>query len=138
MKTITTALMIALFFYGCADAQTQKEKTDVSQNNLTTDYRPDAFSKALENSGAILIDVRTPGEYADGHLEDAVNIDWNGASFNSEVSKLDKNKPVYVYCAVGGRSSSAKDALLKMGFTEVHNMLGGIKEWSAKGLPVKK
>ena len=83
------------------------------------------FETKLKNAkDAQLIDVRTPNEYLEGALTDAKNIDWNGDNFEAEVSKLDKSKPVFVYCLAGGRSNKAATKLINMGFTEVYDMQG--------------
>lgn len=83
-----------------------------------------------------LIDVRTPEEYAEGHIANAVNMDWNGDNFSTESAKLDKTKPVMVYCLSGGRSADAADYLRKNGFTKVYELNHGILGWKAEHLPV--
>ena len=82
--------------------------------------------------------MRTPGEYADGHLQNAVNIDWKGNDFDAQVSNLDKSKPVYVYCLSGGRSKGAANFLKKEGFSEVIEMDGGMMKWRAEKMPETK
>ena|SRR5579872_1677424 len=69
--------------------------------------------------GAVIIDVRTAGEYAGGHLKNSVNVPLN--VLPSQVSKLKKDKPVITCCASGMRSSSARSVLLSQGFHEVYN-----------------
>ena len=83
--------------------------------------------KATEN--AQLVDVRTPGEYSEGRLLNALNIDWNGDAFESEINKLDKSKPTFVYCLSGGRSSEAAEKMKELGFKEIYEMQGGIRAW---------
>lgn len=93
----------------------------------------DEFEKQINAiPGVQLIDVRTPDEFAGGHLQGAVNADINGASFEEEVAKLDKSKAVYVYCLSGGRSSSAANNLREKGFTSVYTM-PGIMAWNSAG-----
>jgi rhodanese-related sulfurtransferase len=89
--------------------------------------------KLAASTGAQLVDVRTPGEYAEGHLANAKNIDYNSDAFADKVAKLDKAKPVFVYCLSGGRSGMAAEQMHNMGFTEVYNMKGGIIKWNAEG-----
>lgn len=79
-----------------------------------------------------LLDVRTPEEYAVEHLENASNVNWNGDDFVAKAEKLDKSKPVFVYCKVGGRSNQAAIKLLELGFKEVYNLDGGIMKWQGK------
>lgn len=81
-----------------------------------------------------LIDVRTPEEYKVERIDNALNINWNGADFVSQVEKLDKSKPVFVYCKVGGRSAQAAEKLSQMGFTKVYNLDGGIMKWNSAGM----
>ena len=83
----------------------------------------------------VLLDVRTPEEYADGHLQKAVNIDYLMVDFPEQVKKLDPNKPYLVYCAVGGRSSKAATVMSKTGFREVYNARTGYKDLKAAGIP---
>lgn len=100
---------------------------------------PQSFEKKLkESKGANLVDVRTPGEYAQGHLANAVMIDVNSNDFKSRVAKLDKTKPVFVYCKAGSRSSSAADILNDMGFKEIYDLNGGITAWQRANKPVVK
>ena len=77
-----------------------------------------------------VLDVRTSNEFSQGHLANAVNIDYYKSDFKENVGKLDKNKPVFVYCLSGGRSSSAAGVLKDLGFKEIFNMQGGMKAWS--------
>lgn len=81
-----------------------------------------------------IIDVRSPEEYASQHLDNAKNINWNGADFETKVALLDKKQPVFVYCMVGGRSKKASDKLVEMGFSKVYDLQGGIMKWNAAGL----
>lgn len=74
---------------------------------------------------AILIDVRTPEEYAEGHLEDALNINWYDADFAEKFDGMDKQKTVYVYCKSGRRSLEAQEKLKSVGFKNVINLEGG-------------
>lgn len=100
------------------------------------DLNPAEFETALQAGSAQLVDVRTPAEYKSGHLQDALLIDWRGSQFNEGISKLDKNKPVLLYCASGRRSASARDAMEKAGFKDVKHLMGGIGSWSGAGKPV--
>lgn len=72
-----------------------------------------------------LLDVRTPQEFNKGHVEGARNIDYFSKSFKSELDKLDKSIPVYVYCRSGGRSAKAMQIMKEMGFVTIYNLQGG-------------
>ena len=94
------------------------------------------FSARLGGSaGAQLLDVRTPGEFAKGHLPRALNVDWSGRDFDRRVGELDRSRPVFVYCLSGSRSVEAARRLVATGFREVYDLDGGILKWRAAGLP---
>lgn len=82
-----------------------------------------------------VIDVRTPEEFAKGHLPNAQNINWNGDDFEQQMASLPKTTPVFVYCLSGGRSASAVSKMRSEGFTEVYELEGGIMKWRAANLP---
>ncbi len=111
----------------CAQSNGQSSQTPLS---------PQAFSqKAQQLPDEVILDVRTPEEYATGHIDGALNIDWNAGNFEKSVSEMDKQKPVLVYCKGGGRSSEAVAALRKAGFTNVYELKGGMMAWQQAGLP---
>lgn len=83
----------------------------------------DAYQK---EAGAVLLDVRTPGEFAAGHLDGAVNVDFENPSFTSEIRKLDKEKPYFVYCRSGNRSGQAISLMTREGFKNISELRGGI------------
>jgi len=84
------------------------------------------FNQLLtKTSQAQLIDVRTPSEFSDGHLEGATNINFNDANFNTQIEKLNKEQPVFIYCQAGGRSGKAYKKMKAMGFETVYDMEGG-------------
>lgn len=95
----------------------------------------EAFQKI--NKGNIqLVDVRTNEEYSKKHLKNSIHINWNDKkNFDALASKLDKKKPVYVYCLSGGRSNKAAQYLTDKGF-EVFDIEGGIMKWEASKLPL--
>ena len=98
-----------------------------------------SFSANIKESGNIqLIDVRTPGEFNEGHLKNAENVDYKDRRFLREISTLNKNKPTYIYCRSGGRSGNAMQEMLEAGFTKVYNLEGGIISWKAANLPITK
>jgi len=96
-----------------------------------------AFQKLLNETKRVqLVDVRTPEEYADGHLQHAVNIDYEGDNFKKELERLDKTKTTMIYCLSGGRSASAMKVLKNEGFNDIYNMQGGIMAWQEAKLPL--
>ncbi|MCE7043692.1 thioredoxin domain-containing protein [Dyadobacter sp. CY312] len=102
-----------------------------------TKLSPDEFENKLNaTKQGQLLDVRTPGEYKDGHLQNAKNIDYKSPAFKEQISKLDKSKPVFVYCLGGVRSAAAADILHESGFTEIYDMTGGYLKWTSAEKPV--
>lgn len=90
------------------------------------------FASIIQKTSNIqIVDVRTPQEYSEGHLPGAVNIDVNGANFEEQINKLNKNVPVAVYCRSGRRSKLAADQLVNSGYT-VTELDGGIISWQGE------
>ena len=86
----------------------------------------------------IIIDVRTPEEYAGGHIEKAINLDYYSETFADELDQLDKEKTYLIYSQTDQRSGEALDMMAELGFREVYNMLGGIEWWEELKLPTVK
>ncbi len=131
-------IVTSLFLINCKGF---KKKDNTTKDNVETITKlgsithisnTDFKAKILEDN-IQLIDVRTPKEYKDGHLENADLINYKNNNFvKNALIKLDKSKPIYVYCHSGGRSARASDLLKKEGFT-VYNMKGGISGWKESG-----
>ena len=94
--------------------------------------------KLIQEGKVIVLDVRTPEEFKEGHIEGAVNIDFNGKDFAAKVKKLDPAKPVLVHCQGGGRSGRSLPVLEQVGFLQIYHLHEGFGEWEAAGKPVKK
>ncbi len=95
------------------------------------------FKNQIEQSKNIqIIDVRTPQEFNEGHLENAVLMNYNSPEFKTAIDILDKNIPTYVYCLSGGRSSGAVNVMKEKGFKEVYNLNGGILSWKKNNFPL--
>ena len=98
------------------------------------DLSVNEFHTMLESSPSVqLVDARTPEEFAQGHLGGAVNIDWRADSFAQEAeSRLDRERPVLIYCRSGRRSAEASVVLDKLGY-KTYNLSGGILAWADAG-----
>lgn len=124
----------ATWFVSCSNQQQTQQGSTVSADSVKLSAA--AFNAKLNQTpNAIILDVRTPDEYAKGHIANAKNMDWNGADFKTASSGLDSTKPVFVYCMSGGRSASATDFLIKKGYS-VYELDGGIMQWKAANLPL--
>lgn len=94
------------------------------------------FSAKAQESGVVILDVRTPDEFKQGHISGAINIDVESTSFKNEVLKLDKLKTYAVYCHSGRRSGIATGQMEKLGFTHLFNLQNGLSDWISQGMPV--
>lgn len=98
--------------------------------------KPTTFQKKLDKKeNAQLIDVRTPEEFNESHLPDAINYNVADSTLHHKIHHLDKSKPVYVYCRSGVRSLKAANFLKEQGF-KVFNLKGGILDWQSRNLPL--
>lgn len=113
-------LLVAAFFYFRVNSAA------ACYQNLPTEE----FKKLLkENKDAVVLDVRTADEYNSGKIPNSININVLQAKFQSEVAKLDKTKPYFVYCKSGMRSVRASQILCTLGFEKVYNLSGGYSAW---------
>ncbi len=107
-----------------------------NSNDNVTSVSAAEFEKEIRTDSVQLLDVRTPQEYSEGHIEGAINIDIHSDDFRQIAEKeLSKDSTVFVYCRSGRRSLDAADRLTKLGY-KVVNLKGGIIEWKDSGLTV--
>lgn len=110
------------------------------QSTKSESYRigPEDFEKAISASNIQILDVRTSNEYNSGHIKNALQADWtNSTQFTDRIQYVEKDKPVYIYCLVGGRSASAADWMRKNGFKNVIELQGGINAWKKAEKPLE-
>jgi phage shock protein E len=104
-------------------------------NGQTKNINPKEFNTQIAQKGKkIILDVRTDAEVAQGIIEGAQQIDFNKGDFEAKIVNLDKNTPIYLYCAAGGRSGKAAKIMEQKGFKNVTNLSGGINAWKSDGL----
>lgn len=97
----------------------------------------DEVKKAMDDKGDfILLDVRTPQEYAKGHLDGSVNFPLDEVDKVIETKFPDKKKRIYVYCLSGSRSVQAVDSMVKLGYSNVYDMKNGLLAWRVNKYPV--
>jgi len=108
--------------------------------NSVTECSPDALHGLLTTPHTLLIDVREPDEYRQGHIAGAVNIPRGMLEFriSAEPTLQDVARPVIVYCKTSGRAALSVVALQRMGFTNLTSLAGGFDAWVAGGHPVAK
>jgi len=112
-----------------------KDITPKEAYNLIQSYRQGC---PCRRENFVIIDVRTAEEYANGYIENAINLDYYSQTFRDELDKFDRGKTYLIYCRTGHRSKMTLDIMKKLNFTKVYNMLGGITRWKAEGLPTIK
>lgn len=131
MKNILSifALTVILFFTACKDNSSAQEIKVIS---------PQEVKEAVYDSGSHqLVDVRTAEEFQAGHLKNAQNICVTDDDFKENIAKLDKDKPVYLYCRSGKRSATAAKILKDLGFKEIYDMEGGYLNWESQNFEAK-
>ncbi len=106
----------------------------MAQNAQVKNVSAEDFSKIIKDGKGQLVDIRTPQEYNAGHIKGAVMIDFYSPDFKNKMAGLDRNKPVYIYCRSGNRSSHAAIMLQQLGFKEIVNLKYGITDWQKMGL----
>jgi rhodanese-related sulfurtransferase len=83
----------------------------------------------LESEDVQVIDVRTPEEYGEVHISNAQNIDYFSPTFEEDITKLDKEKPVILYCKGGTRSAKCAKKMEEAGFEKIYDLEGGLSRW---------
>jgi phage shock protein E len=124
MKKVIAILASALLLAGCS---TSSNAVDLSVSE---------FSSKVAEAGVIALDVRTPGEFTEGHIEGAILVDFQSGNFENEIASLDKNQTYAVYCRSGNRSGQAVKVMSDAGFTKLYNLDGGVIDWANSGLPL--
>jgi len=112
-----------------------------SSDTATIDLvSPAEAAQVIEDdpTGLIVLDIRTPEEFNDVRLADAVNVDYYDADFADQLDAFDKDDPYVMYCRSGNRSSDAVKTMKELGFVEVYEIDGGIVNWYDSGFPVEQ
>lgn len=123
MKRVISAVFAsALLLSGCS-----------SSNSAVTDLAATEFISQSQAAGVVVIDVRTPGEFSEGHLVAALNIDVQSSSFESEIALLDKSATYALYCRSGNRSGVAAEIMAEAGFTKILNAKVGFVDLVQSG-----
>ena len=127
----------ALLFCSCSEpkqAESSPPAESPSSWNVQDVTPVDAQKLLAENKDVRVLDVRTPEEYAEGHIAGAVNVDFKSADFAENVAKLDKNTSYIVHCRSGKRSSGSLPILKEQGFTTVYHLNKGYNAWKDAGM----
>lgn len=125
IKLLAALAAFGLLLTGCSSSASATPKLSIEE-----------FAVKAAEPNVIVLDVRTPGEFAQGRLANAINVDFQSGYFEEEVSKLDKNATYAVYCRSGNRSGEAVKVMENLGFTDMYDMNGGVIDWAAAGKPL--
>ena len=98
-----------------------------SQLDAITVVTPTEFKAKSVNQ--TIIDIRTPQEFSQGHIDGAININYYDSNFMDQIAKYDKNQPLFIYCRSGNRTSPASKKIADFGFTQIYDLEGGILYW---------
>ena len=98
---------------------------------------PEEMQEISELEDVQLIDVRTPEEFDEGRIANSQNIDYFSETFEEDIQKLDKTKPVVVYCKSGKKSAECADKMKDKGFVKIYDLEGGIAKWKYKGFDIE-
>ena len=130
-----------LFLLACEPTEEYKrtsEPVSVHSKNQSSEIEVTALYQKMKSKDVIIIDVRTPQEYTQGHLPKAQNIPLQELDGRIGELRVHKDKELFLVCASGVRSHTATQTLIKHGFTKAQNVLGGTRGWQAKGYPTDK
>jgi rhodanese-related sulfurtransferase len=127
MKYLFMSTILAIGLVSCTNGQQRSAVSEGGEHHVIS-----VTEFANRPADVQLVDVRTPGEWRAGVIDGALLYDIYSSDFEKRISELDPSKPVYVYCAVGGRSGNASAKLKKMGF-KVYDLRGGMDAWKAQG-----
>jgi len=126
---------------GCIQTETNTANSE-TKIQIMEDITPEEANilkqENKDNPNFVILDVRTPEEFSDEYIGNAVNLDYYSNTFKNDLDKLDKNKTYLIYCRSGRRSENTLNIMKDLDFREVYNVLGGITKWKSEGLPTIK
>ncbi len=112
----------------------KKEEIQLSKDIFPSEAW-ELISKNKKGDDLVIIDVSTPQEYKDLHLDGAINVNLFSRFFKTRLDVMDKSRTYVIYCKMGGRSKIAKKLMQRLGFRKVYNIVGGTLLWKEEGLP---
>ncbi len=138
MKYVLVSIFLSHFLLLSCTGTAQQGKTQMKGDTKIVNLTAKQAKNLIDKGTVKVIDVRTPGEYAQGHLPGAININFNSPDFEQVLSKLDKNQEYLVHCRSGHRSGLSMKSFKKLGFKKIDHMNHGIIDWNRSGLPLEK
>ncbi len=129
--------LAVLYLVSCGAPPEVAEQAEISSGPIEVDGAK-AAEVLASDTGITVIDIRTPEEFAEGHLAGAINIDFMEDDFEAKLSRLDAGQPYLMHCASGNRSGRALPVFEKLRFERLYHLTTGYKGWVADGQPVEK
>lgn len=131
IKSITFLFVCVAFVFSCAGDSAASNEATNTEKKYTKTIPPSEFMKKYEASpGALLIDVRTKKEFQAGKVSpNAINVDYHGDNFITDILEYDRSEPIFIYCFSGGRSSKAAFKMRQLGFDRIYELKGGYQQW---------
>lgn len=129
LRLVAVLMALLVGGFGCTAAESIQGGAPANGATLNADE----FAAAMEEPGTVVVDVRTPAEFASGHIEGAVNIDVSAADFTTRIDTLAREVPYAVYCRSGNRSGTALQLMDDAGFTQAYHLGGGVTAWTSSG-----
>lgn len=136
MKRISSGVAVALTLLMVMTGCTSTATLDQQITNVSPAEAAGIIEQNSNNADFVLLDIRTPEEYAAGKIEGSINLDFYAADFREQLDTLDKDTHYLVYCNSGNRSGQAIPIFEDLGFAEVDNLTTGISGWYNEGYPV--
>ena len=130
--------LVLVYVQDCVSQHVVKNKETFIIKTLEPRPAFEFIKKNMHNPNFVVLDIRTPQEFQDGHIEGAINIDYRSPTFGADLDRLDKAKTYFVYCRIGRRSANAIGTMTQKGFENIYRTSGDIVAWRAAGLPLVK
>jgi len=134
-KLATYALLIFIILLGFV-LHSLSAETGNSIIAVSAKEAADLIDKHNGDTDFVILDIRTPGEYQNGHIENSIMIDFYSKTFAEEVNRLDKGKTYLLHCRSGNRSTRSMELFKKLKFQKIYHLSPGINGWKSEGLPV--
>jgi len=123
------------------DSESAQEAAAAPEETEETvvEVEPERARELVEQrAGLLVLDIRTPEEFQEGHIAGAKHVDYYGDGFEQKLQELEKDRPVLVHCASGGRSAQTRDLMRSLGFKKVYHFGGGMNAWKDAGYPIER
>ncbi len=140
MKRLPVAIVLLIVMLstiastvGCGIIASTKHLRDITVSNARSQIQDN-----VSNPNFVIIDVRTPSEYNEGHIQNAINLDYTAPTFRDDIGKMGKNNTYLVYCQSGNRSKGAVEIMKELNFKDIYHMYEGLTGWIDGGYPTVK